>query len=519
MSRYKIVIADDEPLVLVGLSSMVDYALLDAEVVASARNGKELEDAILKYDPDVVITDIKMPSGSGIDVMHHIRAEGLKRPVFLLLTSYQEFSLVQEALSLGAVEYLVKLDLTPESLTQALHKAFSRVCELAPAGKNAKDMDSEEVLRERFFIRAINGLAGDRDSFASQMQDLKIEWTEKGRYCVSYLSFSTEDPHPSSSLFLSSVRILKETIGRYYPVQVILLELQSAVVIASLGSDSLEDVPPALKTACNIVYDYFSVTVSGAVGPLVEDLFSINESFDHARLCSPSVGDGIVIASASFSPFDFSPYSEKLSKAFTELDIHALSEVMEDVKRKISSSQVSTASAIAAVSHIQHMALLMIPEGNTLIPEVLASFGLDPLSLYKAKSGEESALYLARFSDAISSVLADKAQDYRAVLVKRIQAYIKGHVRERISLADVASVYGLSQNYLSTLFSKYSEMGFVEYNTNVKIEEAKRLLRSTDMKVYEVSDALGFESAFYFSKVFRKIVGLSPREYLQEAGK
>ena len=82
------------------------------------------------------------------------------------------------------------------------------------------------------------------------------------------------------------------------------------------------------------------------------------------------------------------------------------------------------------------------------------------------------------------------------------------------NLNEVAAVFGISPNYLSQLFSKYNDTGFSEYINICKITEAKRLLEEENMKVYEAAEALGFDSAFYFSKVFKRVEGVSPTEYV-----
>ena len=88
------------------------------------------------------------------------------------------------------------------------------------------------------------------------------------------------------------------------------------------------------------------------------------------------------------------------------------------------------------------------------------------------------------------------------------------HVTQKLNLNDVAAIYGISPNYLSSLFKKYNSCGYSEYITERKIAEAKRMMQEGNVKIYEVADALGFESAFYFSKVFKKVEGITPTEYL-----
>ena len=100
-------------------------------------------------------------------------------------------------------------------------------------------------------------------------------------------------------------------------------------------------------------------------------------------------------------------------------------------------------------------------------------------------------------------------------VVAQVQEYIQSHLSERLTLADVAAVFNFSPNYLSQLFGKYGDSGFVEYITETRIAAAKEMLEQGDLKVYEIAEKLGYESAFYFSKVFKKVTGLSPREYQQ----
>ena len=96
-----------------------------------------------------------------------------------------------------------------------------------------------------------------------------------------------------------------------------------------------------------------------------------------------------------------------------------------------------------------------------------------------------------------------------------MQEYICQNLDKRLSLNDVASVFSFSPNYLSQLFSQWGESGFVEFVTATRINAAKELMAATNLKVYEISERLGYESAFYFSKVFKKVEGVSPREYMQ----
>lgn len=103
-------------------------------------------------------------------------------------------------------------------------------------------------------------------------------------------------------------------------------------------------------------------------------------------------------------------------------------------------------------------------------------------------------------------------------VIIQVQRYMQDHCTQKLSLGETASAFGLSPNYLSTLFTKNCGCSFTEFRNHIKIEEAKKLLNGGTMKIYEIAEHLGFENAFYFSKVFKKAEGISPREYLHRKG-
>ena len=111
---YKILIVDDEPLVQVGIKSMLNCQSLGLEICGVAANGEAALEIIESDSPDIVICDIKMPIMSGLELIK-ICCEryGFRKPVFIFLTSYEEFAMAKEALTYQASDYLIKLELTP----------------------------------------------------------------------------------------------------------------------------------------------------------------------------------------------------------------------------------------------------------------------------------------------------------------------------------------------------------------------------------------------------------------------
>jgi two-component system response regulator YesN len=128
---------------------------------------------------------------------------------------------------------------------------------------------------------------------------------------------------------------------------------------------------------------------------------------------------------------------------------------------------------------------------------------------------EDIIAWLIRFRDGCCENLSSRKQSYKAQVVSNVQDYIKRNLDVKLTLNHVADVFNFSPNYLSHLFSKVAKINFVEYITETKITAAKEMMQRGEGRIYEISQKLGYDSAFYFSKVFKKVEGISPREFLQ----
>ena len=389
-------------------------AELGYTVVGTACNGAEALKAIGETYPDIVVSDIRMPVMDGFTLAESCHKDGSALPVFIMLTSYEEFDYVKRSMRLGVVDYLVKIDLTAESLTAALDKARAAVEKERRLQAPAAPAVSMDSYRDRLFLQLYGGLLTDRAAFDRQCAELGLDF-HAPQYVVALGSIRTPELSTEQLLTLSTgvTRMAAETLPKYRPCRVIGMDLQhfSALLPLQEGEDPETALTPALQATGQILYNYFSSQIYWAVGRAVPDILQISQSRQDALAAQQLL--------RSESPLAF--YHEK---------------------------------------------------PNT------------PL-------------------------------DHRAQVVAQVQQYIRAHLAEKLTLNDVAAVFNFSPNYLSQLFAQNSERGFVEYVTTARIAAAKELMAATDLKIYEVSSRVGFDSAFYFSKVFKKLEGASPREYIQ----
>ena len=170
---YKLLIVDDEPLVQVGVRSMLNWGKLDIEVIGTAANGRTALDIIEEKHPDIVITDIKMPVIDGLELVRLCRERyGERDPHFIFLTSYEEFQLARQAIVYGVSDYLVKLELSPALLEEAVMRVIEDIRKI-----RAMQTDSTALaapLRDKFFIRQLNNLFESSEQFELESRELGL---------------------------------------------------------------------------------------------------------------------------------------------------------------------------------------------------------------------------------------------------------------------------------------------------------------------------------------------------------
>ena len=421
----RLLIADDEPLVCVGLQSMLEWEEYGIEIVGTARNGEQAAEMIEALRPEIVISDIKMPLKTGLELAEECAGKYGRLPLFIMLTSYEEFDYVRRALSFQAVDYLVKMELNPETLSASVKRALSMLEEILKAGNMAAGFSPGDGgraqlqdLKDKFFFKLINKLFESSEQFIAQKEELRLNFPGTALSALYAEIEAGENVSAEGEAFhtlsISTARMVRERLEKQYHCFTTMPDSRHFIIIFCL-----EDPNPAilrkqlegeLRNTIDMVFKYFNVRLRMAMGFPVEDPLRLDESYLAAR--------------------------------------QAFEETKSD----------------------------------------------DPLRFFER-------------------------QGFQQQTVAGVREYIKLNPDKRLTLSEVAEHFNLSPNYLSQLFSKYAGMSFVECITAEKIAAAKKMLIAGEGPIYEIAEKLKFENAFYFSKVFKKVEGISPREFLRRLDK
>ena len=530
---YNLLIADDEPLVQAGIKSMINWNELNINIIGTASTGAAAYDMIQEFSPDIVITDIKMPIMTGLELAQKCQQELSNPPAFIILTSYEEFQYVKEAISYQVVDYLVKLELTPEVLTNTLKKAISRVNEISPKRSSSPlSFDSVYLLKEQFHTKLMLGLFESEEQFLNQAANLNIR-LDYDSFLTRYMEICNEKNTGMSkeqelNLYTSSLQIARELISKYVPCHVLSLDSRHFSIIFFLDEANANAYKQVIKNAIeqvsSMLFNYYSVTLFASIGTLVKKPGLISSSYQDAKQLFSCVSSEEPILFSEDIPqvqpaktiFNMALFKDDIQKAFSEYDDKLLHSVFTSIIDLFEVKADHQLQALDAASNILYLSLSLLKNGESVITNIFQEQHQDYRSLHQLTTVPQILDWIRTLRDGLCEVFLSYTQDNKNLIVVNVKKYINEHVNEKLTLNKVAEEFHISPNYLSILFSKYNDTGFTDYINQRKIDEAKKMLAEGSLKIYEISNILGFESAFYFSRVFKKSTGYSPRDYINK---
>ncbi len=535
---YRIIIVDDEPLILAGIASLIRWEEHDCTIVGKATNGLAALELIRKLKPDILITDIRMPVMDGLKLVETCREENL-RFSFLVLTNVEEFDLARKALGLGASGYLVKLSLNEEELLEALERAKEdsdrqrpRSAARAETGKEGLSDPFADYLNQRFVQK--NGQAPATEEIKARCRDMIF-----AQFLVrhdSMDSLSEEEEENIRHVRPQIMEILNTLSSRFFQDVCILPAGQGLFCMAAWlkngdfdpddtkMTDACRDVIRAFADKANVALKtYFELTAVFGVSTVCPSFADLETCYEQAGTAldyyyydssAPVVFfEGQKLPQSSGRSFNINFMKKDLAACVHQNDSASLRSMFDQMLGLFRENLPSKSVAVSACINLYTYLYSFFEQ------ESEACLDIFPYSINVARhlsqfySLAEILDWMQDFGDKLCRLLDDRKKNPADRLSARTRQYISEHCQEKLTLAKIAQDLNISAGHLSLTFSKSMGMTVSDYIALVKTEKAKELLGTHQYLIYEISDMLGFESPYYFSKVFKKVTGLSPREY------
>ncbi|THF72686.1 response regulator [Cohnella fermenti] len=529
----RVLLADDEPLILKGLRKLLPWEELGVEIVGQACDGDELDEQIRLLRPDVLISDISMPRKSGIDVLRGINEQGLPVKV-VFISAYQEFSYAKEAISLGAVEYLIK-PIEREQLRAALDKAMSLIREEGEENRRKDKLrrmetrQRTEEKREALSRLASGTLPAGADLYArleaelrapfytvlalelGQLEDASGRWTETERNLVNFAVDNV-----LGELLAEPGSGAEGGLGTFFAKQE-----RIVVIVPHSEAGRPYELAQDIKAKIN---DYLKLNVSIGIGLAVRSLGRLAESAQQAeQALDMKYFEGLN---------KLLPYAAQASAAVAESELYtlrsdvvqslaerngkraqeALHKLLAAVRRTTEGNKglaVATAfsSVLSIVQELQKSGVALSEEG----------FDLQGLQtrLGQYETFDSMAQGIGELLGELAEVIGNRTGNRDKMLLARIKQHIERHYADELTLESVAAVAFMNPYYFSAFFKKHTNENFKAYVTEVRMRHATQLLSNTDLLMYEVAEKVGYANARHFSDVFKKTCGMLPNEYRQ----
>ena len=537
---YRVMIVDDEPLILAGIASLLDWKEYGCEISGKAANGQQALKLMEEQKPDIVITDIKMPGMDGIGFMKAVKERGWDDVIFILLTNLEEFSLARQALSLGAVEYLVKMELTEEKLADSLKLAMERreMKRKAEAAGTAVTVSREDAVRE--YIEKLLTDGGTFSGGASSGNAGEASAQNQGEgydsclrrpvlaiisFNYGYEGFSSDFTREDQKKVISFAENIIEQMGKGYFDHSCLVRRELNSLVLVMSTDGIEDYREQIRSLgekiISVVKDYFEVSVSVAVSSrkeslgefgalLYEAMSATNHYFYHSLDPVVFYSEECETSARHTGSFHIGFLKKDLSQAVALNDSGRLEEILDQVACLLREHNPSRQQAVNACANLYFFLSSFFEDGEE--PDFPYEVNIME-KLGRLGTLGQIIQWINWFKEAVSGILERRRDTRVDKIAEMVREYVMEHYKERITLGQAAEALNISQGYLSTAFKKQSGESFTNYVSAIKIEKAKELIASHQYMMYEVSDLLGFDTPFYFSKVFKKVTGMSPKEY------
>ena len=526
-----VMIVDDEPLVRITLKSIIPWNKYDFYVLDEAENGKQCLDILETNKIDIIITDIKMPVIDGLELIKILKAK-YPQILIIVLSAYEEFELVKKALLYGAEDYILKSELNETSTINSLLTVKEKYEE------NNKKLRYEMVVNKDI-SENINVL---KESFIkellfspTELDNLQIEKKLKQFSMDKYnqdniliiLTISEKKPNQrildnviknfinelfkkEKNFFCLITGNMEITIIRSY------CEYKSEQKIFQMVSDEVNRLSGSIMKFLNI-------DVTTAVSKMFNSFVNLNNIYKKTKdLLNYSfpLGKGKLFFEQDFENKDFSidfEYINTLSNAYrTSLDkldfynaktqIHKIT--MEFIEHYTNDNYKTLKLYCKLLTAIVDKSIELSLYNHIFVDDINPyDHLLSSATIYSVEN------YLYELLEDLEMGSGIELKTQYGETVGKVMSYVMQNYHKDINLNKVADELNFNASYLSTKFKEITKNSFNEYLNTIRINNAKKLLGEGKYKLNQVSNMVGYNDQRYFCKIFKRIVGTTPREY------
>lgn len=530
MDIYTVLLVDDEEDVIRIIQKKINWEGLGFSVIGYANNGVKAFEMVEEHQPDVVITDIKMPYMDGLELSNRIKAEYPMTKI-LLFTGFDEFEYAREAVHLEVEEYILK-PVNSSELTNVLTQLKIKLDQEISEKRNVETlqkyyMESLPLLQANFYSSLMEGRI-QKEELSGYLSDYQISLEGPFFCCLVIHTSASQGPKDMNPLLLSTSvqKQARERLGEKWRAKCFPY-LGNTILIAQLASENeIPELTDECDRFCRYAHHIIGAVVTVGIGQVCGSILELAQSYSGAReAVSYRVIYGtsrainmkeIVPGRMEKSEID---KEAELSDLFKKIRLGSEEDITQAVAEYLKHTSVAEKSLQQYQMNLMELisALYRFSANNEIAPEV---FSKDLRSLYATLldlEPKELQKWLTKTSLSLREELISARSQSSKSFVSKAKEYVSHNYGDaELSLDSICQVLGVSNSYFSTIFKKKTGNSFIGYLTDYRMDQASRLLIETNEKSYVIGKQVGYSDPNYFSYVFKKRFGLSPSRYRTE---
>lgn len=504
---YSVMIVDDDFVIRTTLKDIIDWHTLGFNIIGEAKNGKLAWDYLQNHDVNVLLTDMKMPIIDGLELIKKLKGREI---VVIALSSFDEFELVREAFKLGIEDYLLKSHLEQTHLTELMNKV--RI-----------DLDSKCIKIEPILQKSVlkNFLAGVTEQFddGHMYVIIQIDLSDDQKFQGRFKDRYTDLIEPMKKLILQIPSVTDKCECHDYKESCLILRYHNQTL-------EHKNITRVCKNIYTVIKNYMNLEVTIGVSTIKQGVDAIEIAIKESTMFlnqryifgECKIYDGTEKEPSESINFDYlekeKEQYEGLLKAFLMKD----NEVFMQQEEKLFSSfhEMSPEDIKRQCLYIIYLECIMLKNMGSSIWSVFGKNVSFLEKLERLTDANQYKIWMYNFNrflfDYIQNLTENKAERTFEVVRKYI---MDNYADADLNLIEVASIAGLNESYFSYKFKKEFGTGFSEYLKNVRVNHAKQLMKTSNLKIYEISQAVGYRNVEHFTRVFKSCVGISPKKYME----
>ena len=523
----RVMLVDDEPYILQGLQVLIDWESAGFEIVALCHNGKEALQYLKENDVDLVISDIKMPEMTGLELLEAVKKDRVSDAEFIFLTGYDDFAYTQRAIRNGCLDYILK-PVIEEELISVLRKVSNLNKESIILKKDREKMEDAYLARViRHFVR---GKFNDEDieyankhlQLSGNLRFISIEFVRRDYESDNDESDEDDLSAVQRQLYNACREVLKEYADHFTPDIAFDVDNYNVGFIYSENMASLRDMTESdfLNALIRKLEVLIIKPVRMLCGELVPDITSLSKSYDSCRRLRSIAGfhnkrklyfyedtqtghSNIVLCKATIDEIISS-----IVKNDSRMIISGIEKLYEELQGKEGTGRAFDLNINYLLFQLLHLASEL---DDTVNQEEIIQY-------ISAKTSEDAFVrgsyqHMKKFALEYAAYLSELRKSISHGILALVETEIRDNYADNISLKYLGDKYHINSSYLGQVFSKKYGMSFKNYLTNYRIKEAAKQIINTDKKINRIAEDVGYKDSDYFIRKFIEIMGCTPSKY------